>query len=237
MQVIFLILSGADNKICVDNLDIYKELTKLSCLYYEKMKQKYDFKYFFYEYNNDITEDIIEQDNFLYIKGIEEFHKIYEKTIKAIDYINKKYNYDYLIRTNISSFWNIDNMFTLSNQLPKMGCLSGFYIFDSFISGTGIIMSKDVCNILIREQIEYNKPDDIMISENLKKHFKISPLQNDKIYFLINNEINIPDNTDDILYFRIKNNDRTIDIQLFKLLLKRIYDITPFAQLHIEDAQ
>lgn len=106
-------------------------------------------------------------------------------------------------------------MFKLSNQLPRIGCLSGIYIFDSFISGTGIIMSKDVCNILIDQPINYNKPDDIIISEYLKKYFQISPLQNDKMYYLINDVIHIPDNIDDILYFRIKNNYRTIDIQLF----------------------
>lgn len=71
MKIIFIILSGVDNNICINNLHIYNSLCELSSLYYEKMEKIYDFKYFFCEYNNDINEDIIEVDNFLYIKGIE----------------------------------------------------------------------------------------------------------------------------------------------------------------------
>jgi len=224
MKIIFLIISGCDNS-QFSNLEIYKSLLELSSLYYDKIKEKYDFKYFFCEYNNLITENIVEVDNFIYIKGVEGFDKIYEKTIKSIEYINKKYEYNFLIRTNISSFWNIHNMFNLSNKLPITGCLSGIYIFNDFITGTGIIMSKDVCEVLINEPFHYGPGDDVAISNNLKKYFNIFPLKDNLMFYLINDDSNIPDDINNILYFRIKNNDRKLDIALFKLLLKKIYNI------------
>ena len=81
-------------------------------MYYSKMSQIYDFRYYFMEYNQDIDNDILEKDDFIYLKGKENFEKIYEKTQRCIRYITDKYEYDYIIRTNLSSFWNIPNLFT-----------------------------------------------------------------------------------------------------------------------------
>ena len=47
------------------------------------------------------------------------------------------------------------------------------------------------------------------------------------MYYLIGDEKNvIPENKNDILYFRIKNKNRQRDIELFKILLQDIYDIS-----------
>jgi len=224
MNIIFLIISGADNKVCANDLNIYKSLSSLATLYYEKMRDKYNFQYFFCEYNNDISEKVCEKGHFIYIKGHEEFHKIYEKTILSIEYINKIYTYDYLVRTNISSFWNIDHLFKYSNQLPRVGCLSGIYMFNHFISGTGIILSRDVSEYLLTFPIGYTS-DDVLISDNLKRKYAVFRLDDSLMYFCINDKINIPDNIDNILYFRIKNNNRDLDIEIFKLLLRKIYNI------------
>jgi hypothetical protein len=224
MNIIFLIISGSDDKVCLKDLSIYKSMLELSTLYYEKMREKYNFNYFFCEFNNDISETICQKDHFIYIKGKEEFHKIYEKTVRSIDFINKNYTYDFLVRTNISSFWNIDNLFKISNQLPSVGCLAGVYMFNHFISGTGIILSRDVCEYLLTFPIGYFS-DDVLISDNLKRKYSIYRLDDSVMYFSICDKINIPDNIDNILYFRIKNNNRVLDIEIFKILLRKIYNI------------
>lgn len=224
MNIIFLIISGSDNKVCVNDLNIYKTMCELATLYYEKMREKYQFHYFFCEYNNDISENICEKDHFIYIKGQEEFHKIYEKTVLSIDYINKNYKYDYLVRTNISSFWNIDHLFKLANQLPRTGCFSGIYMFNHFISGTGIILSRDVCEYLLTFPIGYTS-DDVLISDNLKHKYNIFRLDESLMYYCIQDKIDIPDSVENILYFRIRNNNRSIDIEIFKILLRKIYNI------------
>ena len=225
MKIIFLILSGHDPIHTYDDRNTYKELQQLSRLYYKEMAKKYDFKYFFIEYNESITDDITEQDDFIYIKGKEEFEKIYTKTKKSMQYINETYEYDYVVRTNISSFWNIDNLFTLTNMLPRQKCLSGYLMFNSFISGTGIILSKDTCNYFIH-QPDVSGPDDIGIYQTIIHY--CSPFQIEQyytLYWLIDGTNNIPENMDNILYFRIKNEDRTNDIICFKILLKKIYNI------------
>jgi hypothetical protein len=225
MKIIFLILSGYDNEVCVADAKIYDSLRSLSRQYYKKMREQYHFKYYYLEYKEDIEEDVVEHEDYIYIKGTEHFSKIYEKTTKAISYINSKYEYQFVVRTNISSFWNIHQLFNMSVKLPIHGCFTGSYMFHSFISGTGIIMSKDVSTVLSNEK-NNNNPDDVEISWNLQKYFQILPIDETKIYYLIyDNENLIPNDTSNILYFRIKNKDRTIDITLFKTLLDKIYNI------------
>lgn len=52
---------------------------------------------------------------------------LYYKTAKAVKFLNRYYNYDFLIRTNLSTFWNINNLFNLIKGLPKEKCAIGAY--------------------------------------------------------------------------------------------------------------
>jgi len=225
MKIIILILSGHDPIHTYNDRNTYKELQNLSRLYYQAMAKKYDCKYYFIEYNESITDDIVEKEDYIYIKGTEEFEKIYTKTKKSMQYIDQTYEYDYIVRTNISSFWNIDNLFVLTNILPRQKCLSGYLMFNSFISGTGIILSNDTCKYFIH-QPDVSGPDDVGIFRTII-HYCL-PFQFDNYYklqFQTNGTNELNENIENILYFRIKNEDRTNDIICFKLLLKKIYNI------------
>ena len=230
MKFIFLILYGADNVVCKNDAPFYPQMHDLSMLYYEKMRSVYDMDYFYVQYQPDQVEDVVEVDHHIYLKGKEEFSKIYEKTVKAVQYIRATHPCDYIIRTNISSFWNIPKLFTLS--FPSTKCLSGFFMYNLFISGTGIIMSSDVCDILVSSEphICYNY-DDMFISRKLVKYAPYHILDSNMMYFLADNEEHkndiIPEDKSHILYFRIKNGqNRQRDVELFRILLKDIYDIS-----------
>lgn len=225
MKIIFLIISGADKIVCADRAAVYKSFYSLSRLYYEKMKKTYDFDYFYVEYKEMVNE-IEEEQEFLYIKGTEEFSKIYDKTIIALNYINNKYVYDYVVRTNLSSFWNIHNLFKMATQFPIEKCLTGVLIANNFISGTGIIMSRDVGRTLAMQKHTPKISDDVLISTQLKQFYKIHRIDETAMYYLISEDRNvIPDNKEHILYFRIKNLAAQYDILLFNILLFDIYGI------------
>ena len=110
---------------------------------------------------------------------------------------------------------------------PSHKCLTGVMVSNTFITGTGIIMSKDVCETLaaqpLNQTIQY---EDVYISEVLKPIYKIQHMNQNAMYFLISGEKHnvIPQNKEEILYYRIKNSG-TEDIRLFKLLLSDIYDL------------
>jgi hypothetical protein len=229
MTIIFVILHGADDVVCKNDAATYQQMHDLSILYYEKMRLAYDIDYFYVQYRPDQEEDLVEVEHHIYLKGKEEFSKLYEKSVAAIRYLSATYSYDYIIRTNISSFWNIPTLCTMT--FPSSQCLSGVLIFNSFVSGTGIIMSHDVCQQLISNEPHHSDhTDDVFISHKLRRYVPYHPLPESMMYYLTDDPQNvhnvIPENKNDILYFRIKNQNRQRDVELFKVLLKDIYDIS-----------
>jgi hypothetical protein len=226
-KIIFLIISS-------DNESIYSQMRDLSPKYLDLYTDS--IKYFFIENRENIDQDIIEEGNYIYIKGSESFIPgIYQKSIKAIEYVSNNYNFDFVIRTNLSTFWNIPNLFTLLDSKSKER-FSGGYSFQGFISGTGIIMSKDVGIIVSSNPNNSHMGDDLAISQTISSHgIELYNIIEYKWGFLIPQIDNLPDNcrylniTDndfsDILNFRIKNADRTIDVTYFKVLLNKLYNI------------
>jgi hypothetical protein len=180
----------------------------------------------FMEYTQNIETDIFEKDNMIYLKGDELPQFIYDKSQLCMAYINNKYEFDYIVRTNISTFWNIPLFFTYMNSMPRQKMFTGFLQFSSFISGTGIIMSRDVSQFFICQQKDNVPFDDVNISNKIQRYCAITPITTYCMCFLINCKNEIPENIDNILYFRIKNSDdRTNDVICFKILLNKIYSI------------
>jgi hypothetical protein len=239
---IFLIISCKSTE-TKSNENKYDEMKNLSRKYYEKMNNTYNYKYFYIEYNENIEEDILEDKDHIYIKGEEKFEKIYEKTIKSIGYINKKYDYKHVIRTNLSSYWNIHNLFE-KQYFQSNNCYSGYLsLFENkihFISGTGIVLSKDVAEYLVDQYVEdYQTPDDVLIAIQLRDKYFLDAINLSNIYWigyenenninnveLVENYINNIQNIENILYFRTKNADRNVDVKIFQVLNKKIYQIS-----------
>jgi len=222
MNIIFLIISS-------DDIPEYKEMREISRVYYKKMSEVYNLKYFYLESKEDLQTDIEEKDDVITIRGKDSIIPgIFIKTMNVMKYIHNKYDYDFIIRTNLSSFWNIHNVFKYVNIFdPKV--LTGIRPFNTFVSGTGIILSKYVTNIFIQnENINPSQlHDDVLISNILNNSVKIQGLPDDKMHYLIYHDKNvIPEDISNILYFRIRNNnDRRIDIHLFKQLMVKVYGV------------
>jgi hypothetical protein len=224
-QLIILIISS-------NNLEVYDEMKKISQKYLTLFNNK--IKFFYLEYRKQ-ENDIEEIDNTLYFNGEESIiPSIYKKTIKGLEYINK-YDYKFIMRTNLSSFLNINNILKFIDLLPKNNCGGGYLCFNDFVSGTGIFMSKDVANILVNNIDNSEIHDDVLISRIMTNHnitlFNINTY-NYNIEYLCNNNYNDNINiNDNILYYRIRNDEnRNIDIKYFNFLLNNIYNIEPIIE-------
>jgi hypothetical protein len=230
-RIIFLIIYS-------ENLEQYKEMRRMSEMYYSIFP---NINYFYIQFKNDIENDIyLEHD--LIFQGTESFVPgIYIKSVKALQYINQNFNYDFVIRTNLSSFWHMNNLFELLNSVPIHGYAGG-YGHQGFLSGTGIIMSKDVGYTIAHSNDQSNLMDDIVISNIIQANgYSMINVTDYKWCYLIQGNhqpvdqqefvSNGPFNPDitfspNVLYFRIRNEpDRNIDLQYFKLLLDKIYNI------------
>ena len=226
--------------------DKYQILKKYQKVYLDKFKN--DIKFFYIEYKKDINEDVVEMDDFIFIKGNEDpmIPNLLNKNIIAINYINKKYNFDFILRTNLSSIWNISKLLSLYNEIPKSNFFGGYVIFNSFVSGTGIFISRDLIEKLLKINTNYfNVLDDVAISTHMKnqeiKMTDFNIFTNYKMNYQIidenetdinsphykNNNLEINDTTyiDDILYFRVKNNTIERDLLVTKKIIRKIYNI------------
>lgn len=89
----------------------------------------------------------------------------------AINYIHSKYEYDYMIHTNLTSLWNIPVLLSLHSEIPKRRCFAGHFIFNSFITGTGIIISHDLTPLLLQIHATSAQPnEDVAISYFMLTH-------------------------------------------------------------------
>ena len=214
------------------NEDIYLQMKQLSTLYFNKFNTQ--IKYYFIEYNPELSSDIIEDNNTIYVKGIESIPGMYYKTMKAIEYVNNIYSFDYIVRTNLSTFWHIPNLLNFINNIPKQRFACGFAI-QGFITGTGIIITRDVGVLLYTKYCDSHTYEDVTISYNIQSYgIHLHNIVNYKWGFLIPKiddlppncrYINIDDDFSDILHFRIKNTDRNLDVEYFKKLLLTLYNI------------
>ena len=224
-KIIFLIISS-------DNEAVYSQMREISPKYYNLYGDR--IKFFFIENRHMNSGQVIEENDYLYINGTESFIPgIYQKSIKAIEYINNTYSYDYVIRTNLSTFWHMENLFKFLDNKPKEKFAAG-YAFQGFISGTGIIMSHDVGNIVASNINSSYVGDDVVISRTIESQgIKLYDITEYKWGFLIPyveplpsncKYLNINDDFSDILNFRIKNGgDRSTDIYYFNILLDKLY--------------
>ena len=218
-----------------DDLPCYRIMRNVARKYFSLYEDK--IKIFFIEFKKDMECDICEKDDYIYVKG-EEWEEcinpgIYIKTIKSMEYINKTYDYDFLIRTNLSSFWNLNKLLELKPLLPKENFCGGTTIWENhFITGTGIMLSKDSCHKLVNLGIiGTHLNDDVIIGVSLKFYLHlyftyISDLNYSTKYCIDDSSSIATTNDENILYYRIKNQNREIDIDIFKMLCKEIYNIT-----------
>ena len=139
------------------------------------------------------------ENNTIYFKQEETFQNIIVKTLNSIDYfIKSDIHYDFVVRTNLSSVWDFDVLQSYLKTLPSEKVYSGtpgpYYHLQNlnflfyFIGGMGIIMSNDVCKILIDNRTiteSFKNMDDIDIGYTMhclniphihKKYYDITSL-------------------------------------------------------------
>jgi hypothetical protein len=219
----------------------YNKMKKITEKYYKIYK---NVKTIYYKFDNTIKEDYKLDHNLLKIKGNETFIPgILDKTIKAFDYI-KGYEYDYLVRSNISTIINfklLDKNLTIKpveysggkiynlNWLDeKGGIIDKTYFGLQFASGTAIIFSKKIINELLqnKEKINYKLIDDVSIALFMRDILN-KPAKNIKN----NNFIYVPNTNGNktqlrkiisekpYIFYRNNNIDRTIDVKNMKFIV------------------
>ena len=188
---------------------------------------------------DDLTENMTDPFN-----NINSFIKIQ----RSIKYINENYNYKYIVRTNLSTFWDFNNLDKIIEKLPTENVFYGppancYVTGVPFICGAYIIMSKDVAQ-KVADSTDFRRDlaEDVIIGNIIIEKNKINvtpPFNNNegvhKNHELTKDNLEIFFNqletykSEGVIFYRLKNGDDNtrmdVDVAAHKKLLKVIYDI------------
>ena len=126
------------------------------------------------EYIKDSTHE------YLVLETDDSYANLAKKTLMAIEEVYKRYEFDYIFRTNTSSYIDLDainNYFeNYKDELSYAGVHVNTVEGDLIASGAGIFLSKKNIKLLLenKSNINYDLPDDVAIAKFLASH-KIYP--------------------------------------------------------------
>lgn len=154
---------------------------------WKKYKQKYEIFHFvgLKDRNSREVNYIDNQDkNYLLINADDGYKSIAKKTLLAFERVNRDYDFDYIFRTNTSSYVNFSRLenFISNNEniLDYCGKKLVTQEGDVIASGAGFFLSRKNIELIINNKNYYEEslPDDVAIARLLKR-FDIHP--NDSI--------------------------------------------------------
>ena len=206
---------------------------------------------FFYKGHPDLTQKEFLLDDTLWIQVPESLDTVYEKTLRAFEYFVPRLKaYDFVYRSNLSTFVSFDHLLEFCNDLPRKGCcaavIGGIPAEDeernsiehklSFPGGNGFLLTPDLVERLVIEKFPLTVQDDVTIGVALQK-WKISIREFVRPDFLCDgywyvNNINLLHehqrnlNPKKMMFtYRIKSFDRQKDIQVFDSLIRKTYAV------------
>jgi len=135
----------------------------------------------FYYYGGAADLEIIEDK--IYSRYPEGLYNIGYKTLDAFQLI-KNFNFDYLLRTNSSSYVIQENLLKFLQDKPRENFYSGVnytyhesgsYHGGKFCSGAAYILSRDVFDKVLKSKSKWNHTliDDVALGELITTHIKV----------------------------------------------------------------
>ena len=179
-------------------------------------------------------------DDTLHINGTESIIPgCLDKTIRALQYCSQNYDYDFIVRTNLSSLWNLSLLKVYLRKCPKQQFISSrleFYYHENFTypSGSSIIMSKDITKFVIdnRNNFDFSLTNDISFGKFFTKYQIQMRFARRYDFIEKENKIDIPEEKLNEIFrqqhyhyrFRSQIDQyRMNDIEIFKKICNKIY--------------
>ena len=217
-------------------------------------QNQYKIKIFLLFGNNENTEELlVDKKDMLILNVVDNLIPgILQKTIKAFEYINVNYQYKHIIRTNLSSFFIVDELVKISNSLDSNNLYASLplinHAYRHYVgqvgTGCGFWLSKDNIEYILNNEnkINYTVADDIAIGKIMesKKFTKLKRIDivSSNSWISGADLIEISSITNDVYkselltkiinyghyHIRIKvEKDRNIDIDFMKYFTKILY--------------
>jgi hypothetical protein len=150
-----------------------------------------------------------------------------EKTIEAFSTSVDNFDFDYIYRTNVSSYIDLSKLNEFVKNKPREGYYAGAvgnHQGISFASGCGYFLSRDVVNKVLenRKLWDHNLIDDVSLGKLLTKNLsigvqEIGRMDLDTANF---NPLEIEKKSQTIFHYRCKALNADLSIQIMKSLHK-----------------
>lgn len=209
-----------------DDQECYKEMQNL---WRVVMSFNREIPFLFYKSDPNLETDVELRNDTLYVKCVENFESVYEKTYKTFQYLYDKLdNFDFVLRTNLSSFYYFPYYLKAIQDFPKQNCCAAVRGGDEvswFPSGAGMTLSTDIIKRIVDENPQFECQDDVTIGIALRK-WGIPLIVMDRFDVFLPQEIEKIDKANETqFHFRLKNifDNRELDIELFKYLIHIYY--------------
>lgn len=190
---------------------------------------------YFYKGCPEITEPaVLADENTLLIQIHDTLENCYEKTLRAFDFFSKDFDkYDFIFRTNLSSFIYLPYYFEFCKQLPKTNCcaavIGGGENF-KFPSGAGFTLSIDLAKRFLLERPPFDTQDDVTIGFALQS-WKIPIIHAERIdilsFYHMENIPMVIQKNPTAYHYRLKNGEekRQYDVHSYIVLLSLYYGL------------
>lgn len=225
---------------------VYNNMKKLQNKYIHSNEL---IEYYFVSFKRIMDTNVSIDGDMIYVKGNEDYMNILEKTIVALDYLINTKNkiYDFIIRTNVSTIFNYNNLLRYLTTIPSTNVYLGkemrlnwldekFGITEfkinlyslkglMFFQGICIIMSYDVVKHITENMInlKYEIIDDVAICMYIKTYL---PKSYDCHNFYENPEVSVNGCNKDSVVIRniLPYENRENEITNMELEIQQIYN-------------
>ena len=203
MKLIILVLSKKDNG------NIYDKFYQLQKDTWDSVDVENVSTFFYF---GDSSENYIDGED-IFVSTEDSLRNCGLKTIEVFK-ILKDYHYDFIFRTNSSSYVDKELLYKFLLDKPKLryyaGKVGNHYNIP-FASGSGFVMSKDIVDFLLlnESKINHHFLDDVSFGKILSEN-DINPKELPRFDVT-------SDNIDtDYFHYRIKNDNRDNDLDFMK---------------------
>lgn len=222
MKILVLIIASDNQPVYVEQQMIWRSYMHLDPEHIEA---------YFIKANHDLATDFEIQGDIIWTKGIESFSGILNKTLLSFEaMLSRMHEFDYVLRANLSSFYVFERLLKFLKNLPKEKYYCGYSTPKApFIFGSGIILSPDLVELMIKnkkELIDRQKIDDVAIGLFCRDH-NINKIFAPRLWFHDLKTWNETKNkiSEDVFQFRAKIGGARLTDEIFiqKELLKMFY--------------
>lgn len=206
--------------ICATNSDTYRDLEETIKNTWGKLEDE-RWEVFYLHADAKIENPYLDGNNF-YSKSHEKLNAIGRKMIQSFDFFYQNYEFDYIFRTNLSSYVDLPKLAEVleQNKFDYDGVI-GKHSGIQFASGAGYVISREMVNFVINHKDKWNHSliDDLALGKlmNDNKVFPPGILTRQTVAH-VNENIDVNQ-----YHYRCKQKNRLEDISIMNRIHKIKY--------------